>query len=57
MYKVKNKWNGKEYFVVVEDNAREVTLEREDGTRFTIQKSELLFSYYTKNYKKVAENS
>ena len=51
MYEVRNKWNGKKYFVV-EDNSKEVVLQREDGTTFTIQKSELLFSYYERNYEK-----
>ena len=53
MYKVRNKWNGKEYFVVTEDNAKQITLKREDGKIFTIAKSELLFNYYTRNYEKV----
>lgn len=56
MYEVKNKWNGKKYFVVVEDNPKEVVLQREDGTQFTIQKSELLFNYYTRNYEKLKNN-
>lgn len=51
MYKVKNKWNGKEYFVIADDNGKEVMLEREDHTVFTIQKSEFLFSYARKNSK------
>ena len=53
MYKVRNKWNGKDYFVVTNDNAKAVTLKREDGTTFTIQKSELLFSYYINNFEKI----
>ena len=53
LYKVRNKWNGKEYFVVTEDNAKQITLKREDGKIFTIAKSELLFNYYTRNYEKV----
>lgn len=56
MEKVVNKWTGKLYTVINETD-REVTLEREDRTRFTIQKSELLFSYYEKTYKKVSKNT
>lgn len=41
---VKNKWNKKTYKIVKEENNL-VTLERENGEQFTIQKSELKFNY------------
>ena len=56
MYEVRNKWNGKKYFVVVEYNSKEIVLKREYGTQFTIQKSELLFNYYSINYEKLKNN-
>lgn len=44
---VRNKWNGRTYKVIdTIDNM--VTLEREDGSQFTIQKSEYFFSYFEK---------
>lgn len=47
MSKVKNKWNGQFYKVIdITDNM--VTLERENGSQFTIQKSEYFFSYVEK---------
>ena len=47
MIKVKNKWNGQFYKVIdITDNM--VTLEREDGSRFTIMKKEYFFSYFEK---------
>lgn len=42
--KVRNKWNGKMYSVV-SDTDKDITLEREDGSRFTITKSEYRFTY------------
>ena len=44
---VLNKWNKKEY-QVVNISDKEVTLERKDGSTFTIQKSEYFFSYLEK---------
>lgn len=44
---VKNKWNGKLYTVLAMNDC-EVTLEREDGSQFTIQKKEYFFSYKVK---------
>ena len=43
-----NKWNGKAY-KVAEDKGASVVLEREDGSRFEIAKSEFMFSYKAKN--------
>lgn len=42
--KLKNKWNGKIY-KLINKTENNVTLEREDGTQFSIQNSELKFSY------------
>ena len=48
---VKNKWTGNDY-IVVEDNGKEVTLQRKtDGGRFTIAKSEYYFNYLEKEEK------
>lgn len=44
----KNKWNGKLY-KIVNIGEKDVTLQREDGSVFTIQKSEYFFSYFEKN--------
>lgn len=44
---VLNKWNGKDYKVVLVEGGK-VTLQREDGSQFTIQKSEYFFSYSEK---------
>lgn len=44
---VLNRWNGKMYRVL-EITDKEVTLQREDGSQFTIQKSEYFFSYSEK---------
>lgn len=41
---VRNKWNKKSYKVVKTDE-KIVTLERENGEQFTIQKSEFNFTY------------
>lgn len=41
---VKNKWNKKSY-KVVEVQEKNVILERENGERFTISKSEFNFTY------------
>ena len=45
---VKNKWNNK-FYTLVEVTDHSVTLAREDGTQFTIAKSEYFFSYSEKN--------
>lgn len=42
--KAKNKWNGNVYKVVSVDE-KTVTLERENGKKFTIAKSEFYFTY------------
>lgn len=42
--KVKNKWNSKTYEVVKEEGIT-VTLKREDGSMFTITKSEFHSTY------------
>ena len=44
---VKNRWNRKIYRVV-DDKDSYVTLEREDGSQFTIAKAEYFFSYSEK---------
>lgn len=44
---VRNKWNNKMY-EVLEITDKNVTLQREDGSQFTIQKSEYFFSYSEK---------
>lgn len=44
---VRNKWNNKMY-EVLEITDKNVTLQREDGSQFTIQKSEYFFSYLEK---------
>lgn len=46
---VKNCWNNK-WYKVLEETEKTVTLEREDGSKFTIAKSEYLFSYCEKSY-------
>ena len=43
----RNKWNNKMY-KVLEITDKNVTLRREDGRQFTIQKSEYFFSYFEK---------
>lgn len=45
---VKNRWNGKEYKLIELDN-NSVTLERSDGTRFTIKRVEYYENYYEVN--------
>lgn len=45
--KVRNKWNCKFYEIITIDS-NSVTLKREDGTQFTIAKSEYFFSYSEK---------
>jgi hypothetical protein len=42
--KARNKWNGRSY-IVRGMEGREVTLEREDGSMFKIDRSEFSFSY------------
>ena len=49
---VRNKWNGKTY-KVLETTDKIVKLQREDGTQFTIQKSEYFFNYFEKSVDKV----
>ena len=44
---VRNKWNNKMY-EVLEITDKNVTLQREDGSQFTIQKAEYFFSYSEK---------
>ena len=44
---VRNKWNNKMY-EVLEITDKNVTLRREDGSQFTIQKPEYFFSYSEK---------
>lgn len=39
-----NKWNGKQYRVL-ENTGSKVTLERSDGSVFSIQESEFRFNY------------
>ena len=41
---VKNRWNGKEYKLIESDN-NSVTLERSDGTQFTIKRVEYYENY------------
>lgn len=41
----RNRWNRKLY-KVIEMTDKSVTLQREDGTSFTIQKTEYAFSYF-----------
>ena len=45
---VRNKCNGKMY-EVLEITDKNVTLQREDGSQFIIQKSEYFFSYSEKS--------
>ena len=45
---VLNKWNGKQY-KVIEIADKEVSLEREDGSKFIIAKSEYFLSYYERS--------
>ena len=44
MMKVKNRWNNRFYKVILLTD-KEVTLQRENGSKFTIAKSEYSFSY------------
>ena len=44
---VRNRWNNKKY-LVLEITDKNVTLQREDGSQFTVQKSEYSFSYSEK---------
>ena len=44
---VRNKWNNKMY-EVLEITDKNVTLQREEGRQFTVQKSEYFFSYSEK---------
>lgn len=45
---VKNRWNSKCY-KVLKETEKTVTLEREDGSKFIIAKSEYFSSYYEKS--------
>lgn len=46
MMKVKNKWNGKTYTVIsTNETDNTTTLERGDGSQFTIQTKELYSNY------------
>jgi len=49
---VRNKWNGKTY-KVLEITDKDVILEREDGSQFTIVKKEYLANYFEKGVDKV----
>lgn len=49
---VRNKWNGKTY-KVLEITDKIVTLQREDGTKFTINKAEYFANYFEKKVDKV----
>jgi hypothetical protein len=42
--KVKNRWNNR-FYEVLNTTDKEVTLRREDGSEFTIAKSEYFFNY------------
>ena len=44
---VRNKWNNKKY-LVLEITDKNVTLQRDNGSQFTIQKSEYFLSYSEK---------
>ena len=48
MMTVKNKWNGKLYVIIQEKDGK-VTLQREDGSTFTISKGEYFSNYSEKN--------
>lgn len=52
MSKVINKWNGGTY-EVVSDEGTKITLKRDDGTLFTIAKTDFNFCYYKKSEEKV----
>ena len=44
---VKNKWNNK-FYTLVDVTDTSVTLQRDDGSEFTIQKKEYFFNYSEK---------
>lgn len=44
IYKVLNKWNNREY-LVLEQGDNTVTLQRDDGSEFTIEAKEFRFNY------------
>ena len=44
---VRNKWNNKKY-LVLEITDKNATLQRDNGSQFTIQKSEYFLSYSEK---------
>ena len=48
---VRNKWNKKTYKVIKDEGAM-ITLERADGSKFTIQKKEFNCAYITENIEK-----
>lgn len=45
---VRNKWNG-HFYTVIEKTDNSITLEREDGSQFTINKKEYFFNYSEKH--------
>ncbi len=45
---IRNKWNKKTYVLVKEENGK-VTLERPDGSQFTIVKAEYFLNYVENN--------
>lgn len=47
---IRNKWNGKEYKLIESDYGT-VTLERSDGTQFTIKRAE-----YYENYVEIKDD-
>ena len=47
MEELKNKWNGRTYFLIKAEG-NDVTLQRDDGSQFTIQQSDFKFNYEKK---------
>lgn len=47
MEELKNKWNGRTYFLIKE-GGNDVTLQRDDGSKFTIRQSDFKFNYEKK---------
>lgn len=52
MLEVINKWNGRTY-KVLESTGNTVFLERDDGSRFVIEKKEYFFNYKEKAVDKI----
>jgi hypothetical protein len=52
MEKVLNKWNGRVY-KVLEQNDNTVTLERDDGSQLTIEAKEFRFNYKEQKSKSI----